>query len=310
MHRFLLKVFLIGCVAFSVNLLATIAVFAEDNNAIAPTNQSDLAKLQKRQIALNVQSKALQGRVRGVKTTDWESQALHSFIQKSNCLAEYSILNFASNETRDRYEFARVLNACFFGLTKVIRAGDPSRLIRDNLNTLKRLRDEFAMELKDLSNESSVYALDQNKLRVRLFAAAIGDNQTLNPYFLRAWQLTSQAYRNEKTTSEYVQLLRLVVSKYDCLSKSSDSIYEFSASDRRKTQPLNRFESVEILYICRDKINELISSGWADKVTVDDLKILQKLQIEFQTELALYYPAHQGQESVTLNDYLEGKKGL
>jgi hypothetical protein len=296
MHRFLLKVFLIASVAFSVNLLAEIAVFAEDNDAIAPANQPGLEKLpQKRQVV----------------QIDWESIALKSFIQKSNCLADYPILNFTNNETTDRYEFARVLNACFFGLTKVIRTGDPSRLIRDNLNTLRRLRDEFALELKDLSDESSVYALNQNKLRIRLFAAAIGDNQTLNPYFLRAWQLISpKTYWNEKTTSEYVQLMRLVVSKYGCLPESSGSFYEFAASDQRKTQPLTRFESVEILYICLDKINELISSGWADKVTVDDLKILQKLQIEFQSELALYYPAHQGQERVTLNDYLEGNKGL
>ncbi|AFY73622.1 putative S-layer protein [Synechococcus sp. PCC 7502] len=73
--------------------------------------------------------------------------------------------------------------------------------------------------------------------------------------------------------------LQSLVERYGCIAGYPDSTY-------RGSRALSRYEFAAGLNACLDKINELISSGLADKVGKEDLATLQKLQEEFSAELA------------------------
>ncbi len=73
--------------------------------------------------------------------------------------------------------------------------------------------------------------------------------------------------------------LQSLVERYGCIAGYPDRTY-------RGQRAMTRYEFAAGLNACLDKINELISSGLADKVSKADLAALQKLQEEFATELA------------------------
>jgi hypothetical protein len=92
--------------------------------------------------------------------------------------------------------------------------------------------------------------------------------------------------------------LQSLVERYGCIAgyelrSASPSpvvprLKQAEQSDRvyRGQQAISRYEFAAGLNACLDKINEIISSGLADKVSQDDLATLQKLQEEFAAELA------------------------
>jgi len=73
--------------------------------------------------------------------------------------------------------------------------------------------------------------------------------------------------------------LQSLVERYGCIAGFPDSTY-------RGKQSISRYEFAAGLNACADKINEIISSGLADKVSRDDLASLSKLQEQFAAELA------------------------
>ncbi len=73
--------------------------------------------------------------------------------------------------------------------------------------------------------------------------------------------------------------LQSLVERYGCIAGYPDRTY-------RGQRAMTRYEFAAGLNACLDKINELISSGLADKVSKADLAALQKLQEEFAAELA------------------------
>ena len=73
--------------------------------------------------------------------------------------------------------------------------------------------------------------------------------------------------------------LQSLVERYGCIAGFPDSTY-------RGKQSISRYEFAAGLNACADKINEIISSGLADKVSKDDLTSLSKLREQFTTELA------------------------
>ncbi|PZV12987.1 MAG: porin [Pseudanabaena sp.] len=74
--------------------------------------------------------------------------------------------------------------------------------------------------------------------------------------------------------------LQSLVERYGCIAGYPDSTF-------RGKQATSRYEFAAGLNACLDKINEIISSGLADKVSKEDLAVLQKLQEEFAAELAI-----------------------
>lgn len=73
--------------------------------------------------------------------------------------------------------------------------------------------------------------------------------------------------------------LQSLVERYGCIAGYPNRTYSGNRA-------LTRYEFAAGLNACLDKINELLSSGLADKVGKDDLEALRKLKEEFGAELA------------------------
>lgn len=86
--------------------------------------------------------------------------------------------------------------------------------------------------------------------------------------------------------------LQSLVERYGCIAGYPNATY-------RGNRALSRYEFAAGLNACLDKINELLSTGLADKVGKEDLATLQKLQAQFATELAVLKVRVDGLETRT-----------
>jgi len=73
--------------------------------------------------------------------------------------------------------------------------------------------------------------------------------------------------------------LQSLVERYGCIAGYPDQSF-------RGKQAVSRYEFAAGLNACMDKINEIISTGLADKVSQEDVAAVKKLQEEFAAELA------------------------
>jgi len=94
-------------------------------------------------------------------------------------------------------------------------------------------------------------------------------------------QVTSVSQLSDVQPTDWAfTALQSLVERYGCIAGYPDKTF-------RGQRSTSRYEFAAGLNACLDKINELISSGLADKVSKEDLAALQKLQEEFAAELAL-----------------------
>jgi len=82
-----------------------------------------------------------------------------------------------------------------------------------------------------------------------------------------------------KPTDWAYQALRSLVERYGCIAGYPDGTF-------RGNRAMTRYEFAAGLNACLDTVNELIASATADLATQEDLLVLQRLQEEFQAELA------------------------
>jgi len=82
-----------------------------------------------------------------------------------------------------------------------------------------------------------------------------------------------------KPTDWAFTALQSLVERYGCIAGYPDRSF-------RGKQATSRYEFAAGLNACLDKINEIISTGLADKVSKEDLATLKRLQEEFASELA------------------------
>jgi hypothetical protein len=93
-------------------------------------------------------------------------------------------------------------------------------------------------------------------------------------------QVTSVSQLSDVQPTEWAfTALQSLVERYGCIAGYPNGTF-------RGQRALSRYEFAAGLNACLDKINELISTGLADKVNKEDLAALQKLQSEFALELA------------------------
>lgn len=85
-----------------------------------------------------------------VQPSDWAYQALQSIVERYGCIAGYPDGTFRGNRAMTRYEFAAGLNACLKQVEKLIAANAADLATRQDLETLRRLTDEFSRELTAL----------------------------------------------------------------------------------------------------------------------------------------------------------------
>ncbi len=86
-----------------------------------------------------------------VRPTDWAYQALRNLVERYRCIAGYPDGTFRGNRAMTRYEFAAGLNACLDAITQLIGNPNTSGLAtREDLETLRRLMEQFSLELATL----------------------------------------------------------------------------------------------------------------------------------------------------------------
>jgi hypothetical protein len=126
-----------------------------------------------------------------VRPTDWAFQALQSLVERYGCIAGYPDKTYRGNRAMSRYEFAAGLNACMDRVNELIAAATNDLAKKEDLETLKKLQEEFAAELATLrgrvdSLESKVATLEKQqfstttKLRGEVIFAlsgALGNNK-------------------------------------------------------------------------------------------------------------------------------------
>ena len=85
-----------------------------------------------------------------VEPTDWAYQALQSLIERYGIISAYPDGTFRGDRAMTRYEFAAGLNRALNYLNSAIASATSNLLTREDIITLQRLQEEFAVELATL----------------------------------------------------------------------------------------------------------------------------------------------------------------
>lgn len=85
-----------------------------------------------------------------VRPTDWAFQALQSLVERYGCIVGYPDRTYRGNQALTRYEFAAGLNACMDRISELIAAATTDLVRKEDLETLRKLQEEFAAELASL----------------------------------------------------------------------------------------------------------------------------------------------------------------
>ncbi|GJD24185.1 S-layer region-like [Rivularia sp. IAM M-261] len=120
-----------------------------------------------------------------VQPTDWAFQALQSLVERYGCIAGYPNGTYRGNRAMTRYEFAAGLNACLERVNELIATATNDLVRKQDLETLRRLQEEFSAELATLRGrvdglEARAAELEANqfstttKLQGEAIFAAIG----------------------------------------------------------------------------------------------------------------------------------------
>ncbi|HIK16851.1 MAG TPA: carbohydrate porin [Leptolyngbyaceae cyanobacterium M33_DOE_097] len=85
-----------------------------------------------------------------VRPTDWAFQALQSLVERYGCIVGYPDQTFRGNQSLSRFEFAAGLNACLDRISELIAANTADFVKKEDLEALRKLQAEFAVELATL----------------------------------------------------------------------------------------------------------------------------------------------------------------
>ena len=88
-----------------------------------------------------------------VRPTDWAFQALQSLVERYGCIAGYPDKTYRGNRATTRFEFAAGLNACLDRVNELIAASTADLVKKEDLATLQRLQEEFAVELATIRGQ-------------------------------------------------------------------------------------------------------------------------------------------------------------
>ena len=102
---------------------------------------------------LEAEPSAIQGQVTSVsqltdvRPTDWAFQALQSLVERYGCIVGYPDRTYRGNQALTRFEFAAGLNACLDRVSELIAAATADLVRKEDLETLRKLQEEFVSEL-------------------------------------------------------------------------------------------------------------------------------------------------------------------
>ena len=98
-----------------------------------------------------------------VQPTDWAFTALQRLVEEYGCLEGYPDRTFRGNRALTRYEFAAGLNACLDVVIQLIGQGS-------DLDTIRRLQEEFAAELATIRGRVDTLETDVAELQANQFS--------------------------------------------------------------------------------------------------------------------------------------------
>ncbi|MDX2098043.1 MAG: iron uptake porin, partial [Leptolyngbyaceae cyanobacterium bins.59] len=105
-----------------------------------------------------------------VQPSDWAFQALQSLVERYGCIAGYPDGTYRGSRPLTRYEFAAGLNACMDRVNELIAAATADLVTKEDLETLRRLQEEFAAELATLRGRVDALEARTAKLEAQQFS--------------------------------------------------------------------------------------------------------------------------------------------
>jgi len=117
------------------------------------------------------------------------------------------------------------------------------------------------------------------KLHSEVLIQHQANTESLRDPSLQSQNVTSVSQLSDVQPTDWAfTALQSLVERYGCIAGYPDRNY-------RGQRAMTRYEFAAGLNACLDKINEILSSGLAEKVGKDDLASLKKLQEEFSQEI-------------------------
>ena len=120
--------------------------------------------------------------LRDVAPTDWSYEALRSLVDRYGCIVGFPNQTYRGNQPLTRYEFAAGLNSCLNQIERLI-AGSGS-VSTEDLQTMERLRQEFADELTSLDGRVAELETRTAVLEDNAFATTTKLNAEIVNYVL------------------------------------------------------------------------------------------------------------------------------
>lgn len=165
--------------------------------------------------------------------------------------------------------------------TSAVSANEIKKVVESNpsLSTSVNLDDVINVSGNGL--QSPVYLQQQELTSTAVPVTELSNlNVNLSSQNSNFAEVTSVSQLNDvKSTDWAFTALQSLVERYGTIAGYPDSTF-------RGKQVLTRYEFAAGLNTALDKVNEIISSGLADKVSKEDLATIQKLQEDFAAELA------------------------
>lgn len=117
-----------------------------------------------------------------VQPTDWAFEALRSLVERYGCIAGYPNGTYGGFRAMTRYEFAAGLNACIDRLNERIAVPLEEFVRKEDLETLRKLQEEFATELITLRGRVDALEARTARLERQQFATTTKLNVELVTY--------------------------------------------------------------------------------------------------------------------------------
>ena len=225
-----------------------------------------------------------------IEPTDWAYQALQSLVERYGIITAYPDGTFRGDRVMTRYEFAAGLNRALNYLNSAIASTTSNLLTREDLTTLQRLQEEFAVELATLKGKVALLEGRTAELETKQFSTtttltgeaifsfsgAIGDGYDISTVFQQRLRLL---FNTSFTGRDLLVLL---------LQGGNASAYDLTADAGEGLQAIQTFGDTD---------NDFVYAiGYTFPVG-------EKLKITFGSGLVFPYLVR------TLNPYLENLAG-
>jgi hypothetical protein len=153
----------------AISMVAGAEIAGEVYPAIAtPQTQNDSASIP--EVANSMAQVTSVSQLSDVQPTDWAFQALQSLVERYGCIAGYPDVTYRGNRPLTRYEFAAGLNACMDRIGELISSTTANLATKADLETVKKLQEEFANELATLKGRVDAVEARTSVLEAQQFS--------------------------------------------------------------------------------------------------------------------------------------------